>query len=65
MYVYMTMYWKINKYVFSKNENILMGPDLRMLDKIIICVASSICYTQAKLPKITSSPKQYQLRISP
>ena len=28
-----------------------MGPALRILDEIIICVASSICYTQTKLPK--------------
>ena len=42
-----------------------MGPALHILDGIIICVASSICYTQTKLPKMTSYPKQDQLHISP
>ena len=40
-----------------------MGTDLRIIDEIIICVASSICYTQTKLPKITSYNKQDQLHI--
>ena len=42
-----------------------MGPDLHILDTIIISVSSSICYTQTNLPKITSCPKQDQLHISP
>ena len=42
-----------------------MGPDLRILYEIIICVASSIFYTQKKLPKMTSYTKQDQLHISP
>ena len=42
-----------------------MGTALRIIDEIILCVASSICYTQKNLPELTSSTKQDQLHISP
>ena len=51
--------------VFFKKLYILMGPTLPILDENIICVASSICCTQTKLPKITSSAHNDELHITP